>query len=198
MFTGIVEELGTVGSIRSGVLTVDASFILEDLHVKDSICVNGACLTVTELTGTGFQVDVVPETLRRTNLGELMSGSKVNLERSLQMGGRLGGHIVQGHVDCTGEISSITEDGDAYLYSFAVPSELSKYIVQKGFICVDGISLTVVDCSDDEFTVTLIPYTREHTVLGAKSEGYKVNLEADIIAKYIEKLSNGGGYINLD
>ena len=109
------------------------------------------------------------------------------------MGGRLGGHIVQGHVDCTGEISSITEDGDAYLYSFAVPSELSKYIVQKGFICVDGISLTVVDCADDEFTVTLIPYTREHTVLGAKSEGDKVNLEADIMAKYIEKLSNGGG-----
>ena len=198
MFTGIVEELGTVGSIRNGVLMVDASLILGDLDVKDSICVNGACLTVTELTGTGFQVDVVPETLRRTNLGELISGSKVNLERSLQMGGRLGGHIVQGHVDCTGEISSITEDGDAYLYSFAVPSELSKYIVQKGFICVDGISLTVVDCSDDEFTVTLIPYTREHTVLGAKNEGNKVNLEADIMAKYIEKLSNGGEYISLD
>jgi riboflavin synthase len=107
VFTGIVEELGTVESIKTGVLTVDASFILEDLDVKDSICVNGACLTVTELTGTGFQVDVVPETLRRTNLGELTSGSKVNLERSLQMGGRLGGHIVQGHVDGTGEISSI-------------------------------------------------------------------------------------------
>ena len=198
MFTGIVEELGTVGSIRSGVLMVDASLILGDLDVKDSICVNGACLTVTELTGTGFQVDVVPETLRRTNLGELVSGSKVNLERSLQMGGRLGGHIVQGHVDCTGEISSITGDGDAYLYSFAIPSELSKYIVQKGFICVDGISLTVVDCADDEFTVTLIPYTLEHTVLGTKSEGNKVNLEADIMGKYIEKLSRGGGYINLD
>ena len=198
MFTGIVEELGTVGSIRSGVLMVDASLILGDLDVKDSICVNGACLTVTELTGTGFQVDVVPETLRRTNLGELISGSKVNLERSLQMGGRLGGHIVQGHVDCTGEISSITGDGDAYLYSFAIPSELSKYIVQKGFICVDGISLTVVDCADDEFTVTLIPYTLEHTVLGTKSEGNKVNLEADIMGKYIEKLSRGGGYINLD
>ncbi len=198
MFTGIVEELGTVGSIRNGVLLVDASLTLGDLDVKDSICVNGACLTVTELTGTGFQVDVVPETLRRTNLGELISGSKVNLERSLQMGGRLGGHIVQGHVDCTGEISSITADGDAHLYSFAVPSELSKYIVQKGFICVDGISLTVVDCADDEFTVTLIPYTREHTVLGTKSEGNKVNLEADIMAKYIEKLSEGGGYINLD
>ena len=198
MFTGIVEELGTVGSIKSGVLIVDASLVLEDLDVKDSICVNGACLTVTELTGTGFQVDVVPETLRRTNLGELTSGSKVNLERSLQMGGRLGGHIVQGHVDGTGEISSIEEDGDAYLYSFAVSPELSRYIVQKGFICVDGISLTVVDCADDEFTVTLIPYTREHTVLGTKSEGNKVNLEADIMAKYIEKLSNGGGYINLD
>ncbi len=198
MFTGIVEELGTVGSIKSGVLIVDASLVLEDLDVKDSICVNGACLTVTGLTGKGFQVDVVPETLRRTNLGELTSGSKVNLERSLQMGGRLGGHIVQGHVDCTGEISSITADGDAYLYSFAVPSELSKYIVQKGFICVDGISLTVVDCADDEFTVTLIPYTREHTVLGTKSEGNRVNLEADIMAKYIEKLSEGGGYINLD
>ena len=198
MFTGIVEELGTVGSIKNGVLVVYASLVLEDLDVKDSICVNGACLTVTELTGTGFQVDVVPETLRRTNLGALTSGSKVNLERSLQMGGRLGGHIVQGHVDGTGEISSITEDGDAYLYSFAVSPELSRYIVQKGFICVDGISLTVVDCADDEFTVTLIPYTREHTVLGTKSEGNKVNLEADIMAKYIEKLSNGGGYINLD
>ena len=198
MFTGIVEELGTVGSIKSGVLIVDASLVLVDLDVKDSICVNGACLTVTELTGTGFQVDVVPETLRRTNLGELTSGSKVNLERSLQMGGRLGGHIVQGHVDGTGKISSIAEDGDAYLYSFAVSPELSRYIVQKGFICVDGISLTVVDCADDEFTVTLIPYTREHTVLGTKSEGNKVNLEADIMAKYIEKLSNGGGYINLD
>lgn len=198
MFTGIVEELGTVGSIKSGVLIVDASLVLEDLDVKDSICVNGACLTVTGLTGKGFQVDVVPETLRRTNLGELTSGSKVNLERSLQMGGRLGGHIVQGHVDGTGEISSIEEDGDAYLYSFTVSPELSRYIVQKGFICVDGISLTVVDCADDEFTVTLIPYTREHTVLGTKSEGNKVNLEADIMAKYIEKLSNGGGYINLD
>ena len=198
MFTGIVEELGTVGSIKNGVLIVYASLVLEDLDVKDSICVNGACLTVTELTGTGFQVDVVPETLRRTNLGALTSGSKVNLERSLQMGGRLGGHIVQGHVDGTGEISSIAEDGDAYLYSFAVSPELSRYIVQKGFICVDGISLTVVDCADDEFTVTLIPYTREHTVLGTKSEGNKVNLEADIMAKYIEKLSNGGGYINLD
>ena len=198
MFTGIVEDLGTVGSIKSGVLIVDASLVLEDLDVKDSICVNGACLTVTELTGTGFQVDVVPETLRRTNLGELTSGSKVNLERSLQMGGRLGGHIVQGHVDGTGEISSIEEDGDAYLYSFTVSPELSRYIVQKGFICVDGISLTVVDCADDEFMVTLIPYTREHTVLGTKSEGNKVNLEADIMAKYIEKLSNGGGYINLD
>lgn len=198
MFTGIVEELGTVGSIKSGVLIVDASLVLEDLDVKDSICVNGACLTVTGLTGKGFQVDVVPETLRRTNLGELTSGSKVNLERSLQMGGRLGGHIVQGHVDGTGEISSIAEDGDAYLYSFSVSPELSRYIVQKGFICVDGISLTVVDCADDEFTVTLIPYTREHTVLGTKSEGNKVNLEADIMAKYIEKLSNGGGYINFD
>jgi len=198
VFTGIVEELGTVGSIKNGVLVVYASLVLEDLDVKDSICVNGACLTVTELTGTGFQVDVVPETLRRTNLGALTSGSKVNLERSLQMGGRLGGHIVQGHVDGTGEISSIAEDGDAYLYSFSVSPELSRYIVQKGFICVDGISLTVVDCADDEFTVTLIPYTREHTVLGTKSEGNKVNLEADIMAKYIEKLSNGGGYINLD
>ena len=189
MFTGIVEELGTVGSIRNGVLLVDASLILGDLDVKDSICVNGACLTVTELTGTGFQVDVVPETLRRTNLGELISGSKVNLERSLQMGGRLGGHIVQGHVDCTGEISSITEDGDAYLYSFAVPSELSKYIVQKGFICVDGISLTVVDCDESSFAVTLIPYTADHTVLGIKKIGDTVNIEVDIIAKYVEKLS---------
>ena len=198
MFTGIVEEIGTVRNVNNGVLEVDALVTLEDLEVKDSICVNGACLTVTELTETGFRVDVVPETLRRTSLGELIFGSMVNLERSLKMGGRIGGHMVQGHVDCTGEISSITADGDAYLYRFAVPSELGKYIVQKGFICVDGISLTVVDCSDKDFTVTLIPYTREHTVLGTKIEGNKVNLEADIMAKYIEKLSNGGGYINLD
>ena len=122
MFTGIVEELGTVRSINNGVLEVDALVTLEDLDVKDSICVNGACLTVTELTETGFRVDVVPETLRRTSLGELIFGSMVNLERSLKMGGRIGGHMVQGHVDCTGEISSITADGDAYLYSFAVPS----------------------------------------------------------------------------
>ncbi|SVD22857.1 uncharacterized protein METZ01_LOCUS375711, partial [marine metagenome] len=166
MFTGIVEEVGNVREIASGTLVVNAETILESLDVKDSVCINGACLTVTGIDALGFEVNVVPETLRRTDLGELSAGDAVNLERSVLLGGRLGGHIVQGHVDGTAEISSIINDGDAKLYSFRVPTNVSAYIVEKGFICVDGISLTVVDCDESSFAVTLIPYTADHTILG--------------------------------
>ena len=189
MFTGIVEEVGNVREIASGTLVVNAETILESLDLKDSVCINGACLTVTGIDALGFEVNVVPETLRRTDLGELSAGDAVNLERSVLLGGRLGGHIVQGHVDGTAEISSIINDGDAKLYSFRVPTNVSAYIVEKGFICVDGISLTVVDCDESSFAVTLIPYTADHTVLGTKKIGDTVNIEVDIIAKYVEKLS---------
>ncbi len=189
MFTGIVEEVGNVREIASGTLVVNAETILESLDVKDSVCINGACLTVTGIDALGFEVNVVPETLRRTDLGELSAGDAVNLERSVLLGGRLGGHIVQGHVDGTAEMSSIINDGDAKLYSFRVPTNVSAYIVEKGFICVDGISLTVVDCDESSFAVTLIPYTADHTVLGTKKIGDTVNIEVDIIAKYVEKLS---------
>ena len=190
MFTGIVEEVGNVREIASGTLLVNAETILEALEVKDSICINGACLTVIRIDEHGFGVNVVPETLRRTDLGELSAGDFVNLERSVLLGGRLGGHIVQGHVDGTAEISSIIDDGDAKLYSFRIPKNVSSYVVVKGFICVDGISLTVVDCDENSFAVTLIPYTADHTVLGTKNVGDTVNIEVDIIAKYVEKLSN--------
>ncbi len=189
MFTGIVEEVGNVREIGSGALFVNAETILETLEVKDSICINGACLTVIRIDEHGFGVNVVPETLRRTDLGELSAGDSVNLERSVLLGGRLGGHIVQGHVDGTARISSIIDDGDARLYSFGIPKNVSSYIVLKGFICVDGISLTVVDCDESSFAVTLIPYTADHTILGTKNVGDTVNIEVDIIAKYVEKLS---------
>ena len=189
MFTGIVEEVGNVREIASGTLVVNAETILESLDVKDSVCINGACLTVTGIDALGFEVNVVPETLRRTDLGELSAGDAVNLERSVLLGGRLGGHIVQGHVDGTAEMSSIINDGDAKLYSFRVARNVSSYIVEKGFICVDGISLTVVDCDESSFAVTLIPYTADHTILGTKKIGDTVNIEVDIIAKYVEKLS---------
>ena len=197
MFTGIVEELGRVDKLDKGVLKIRATTVLSDLNVKDSICVNGACLTVTTKTNYGFEVDVVPETLRRTDLGDLIVGDPVNLERSTKMGGRLGGHIVQGHVDCTANISSIKDDEGYLIYEFELPLSSSRYIVEKGFICVDGISLTVVGSGENTFSIALIPYTRSHTTLGAKKVGDSVNLEVDIIAKYVEKLSNGDGSLEL-
>lgn len=197
MFTGIVEELGRVDKLDKGVLKIDATVVLDDLNVKDSICVNGACLTVTAKNEHSFEVDVVPETLRRTDLGDLIVGDPVNLERSTKMGGRLGGHIVQGHVDCTANISSIKDDGGYLIYEFEVALSSSRYVVEKGFICVDGISLTVVGSSETTFSIALIPYTRSHTTLGAKKVGDSVNLEVDIIAKYVEKLSNGDGSLEL-
>ena len=191
MFTGIVEEVGTVKSLKSGHLAIAASTVMDDLHLGDSISVSGACLTVTSLNRSSFSVNVVPETLRRTNLGSLSVGEGVNLERSLAMGGRLGGHIVQGHVDATGTIYDIAKEEEALLLSIGAPRSVMRYVVEKGFIAVDGTSLTVVDCLDQGLTVTLIPYTRANTVLGARRVDDCVNLEADILAKYVERLQNG-------
>lgn len=189
MFTGIVEEVGTIGEVSPGHLTVGATTVMDDLKIGDSICVNGACLTVTEIDTETFSVDVVPETLRRTNLGQLSLRDPVNLERSMKADGRFGGHIVQGHVDGTGTVQDISPDGDASLVRFVAPPAIMKYVVEKGFVAVDGTSLTVVNCDDRTFTVTIIPYTRENTVFGARDVGDVVNLEADIMAKYVERLA---------
>ena len=191
MFTGLVEELGIISKITQTEIWIEASVVIKDLGIKDSISVNGACLTVVDLKENTFRVDVVPETLIRTDLGYLAIGDKVNLERSAQLGGRLGGHIVQGHVDGTAAITSIVEDGTSWSIEFQIPNTLSRYIVEKGFICVDGASLTVVNCDDNAFSIALIPYTKDNTVLGLKRVGSTVNIETDIIGKYLEKLSTG-------
>jgi riboflavin synthase len=191
MFTGIVEEVGHIQSVEPGGLTFRASEVMSDLKVSDSINVNGTCLTVTSRDEHTFSVDVVPETLRRTNLGSLGAGDPVDLERPLAVDGRFGGHIVQGHVDATGTLDSISEEGDALLLRFLGSASIMRYVVEKGFIAVDGVSLTVVNCDERSFTVTIIPFTRDNTVLGSKKVGEPVNLEADIIAKYVERLHSG-------
>jgi riboflavin synthase len=191
MFTGIVEEIGRVQSVSSGGLVIRVSRELADLRVSDSISVNGACLTVTSRDEDSFSVDVVPETLRRTNLGALRAGDPVDLERSLAVDGRFGGHVVQGHVDATGAIESVAQEGEALLLRFRAPPSIMRYVVEKGFIAVDGVSLTVVDCDDRSFSVTVIPFTRDNTILGSKAAGDAVNLEADIMAKYVERLLPG-------
>ena len=186
-----MEELGIISKITQTEIWIEASVVMKDLGIKDSISVNGACLTVVDLKENTFRVDVVPETLSRTDLGYLAIGDKVNLERSAQLGGRLGGHIVQGHVDGTAAITSIVEDGTSWSIEFQIPNTLSRYIVEKGFICVDGASLTVVNCDEKSFSIALIPYTKDNTVLGLKRVGSTVNIETDIIGKYLEKLSTG-------
>ena len=164
---------------------------MDDLKVSDSICVNGACLTVTSRDQSSFSVDVVPETLRRTNLGSLEARDPVNLERSMPIDGRFGGHMLQGHVDATGTVESIAAEGEALLVRFAAPPSVMRYVVEKGFVAVDGTSLTVVTCGVRSFVVTIIPFTRDNTVFGTLKEGDTVNLEADIIAKYVERLTTG-------
>ena len=192
MFTGIVEEVGSVRAVGDGRLVIGASEVLSDVKVGDSIAVNGACLTVTTHDDSSFSVDVVPETLRRTNLGELEIGSPVNLERSMPVYGRFGGHMVQGHVDGTATIHSIREEGDALMVVFDAPTSLMRYVVEKGFIAVDGASLTIVNCDNFSFSVTIIPHTQENTVFKHKKAGDSVNLEVDIMAKYIERLTMAG------
>ncbi len=198
MFTGIVEEVGSVKSIGSGKLTVGACVVLEGTRMGDSVAVNGACLTVTALESGSFSVDVMPETLRRTGLGQLRPGSRVNLERALLVGGRIGGHLVQGHVDATGSVVSLTKQGGAIIAGFAAGPEVLRYVVEKGFIAVDGVSLTVVGHDRSSFSVSLVGFTLNNTVLGSRKIGDQVNLEVDIMAKYIEKLGKGGSGVTLD
>ena len=188
MFTGIVEEVGIVSKITNNGMTVKALRILSDVKLGDSIAVNGTCLTAVSFSNSEFSVDLSPETMRRTSLSQLTEGSRVNLERALSASDRMGGHIVQGHVDATGRITSIKPDGDSIIFRVRVPKRLDKYIVEKGFVAVDGISLTVVKRGASSFTLAVIPYTLENTNLAVLSEGDQVNLEADILAKYVESL----------
>lgn len=188
MFTGIIEELGRVVSIQPGNLVIAASEVLEGTEVGGSIDVNGACLTVTGFDAESFSVDIMPETFDRTNLGLLRAGDMVNLERPVALGGRLGGHLVQGHVDATGTVASAVWDGEAMIVRFAAPAGVMRYVVDKGFVAVDGISLTVITIDNTSFEISVVDYTRKHTTLGSRRAGDTVNLEADIIAKYVEWL----------
>lgn len=197
MFTGIIEEVGTVRAVRPGKLTISASKVLQGTKLGDSLAVNGACLTVDSLDASSFSVAVTPETLRRTNLGQLRPGSAVNLERPLLVGGRLGGHLVQGHVDATGKTISLVPEGEAVIARYAAPQAVMRYVVEKGFIAVDGVSLTVTGYDETSFTISLVGYTMEHTTLGGKLPGDLVNLEADIIAKYVERVKEKRGGLTL-
>ncbi len=188
MFTGIVEEVGRVVALDRSRLTIGAATVLGGTKVGGSILVNGACLTVTEVDGRTFTVDVVPETFRRTNLADLQPGHAVNLERATPVDGRLGGHIVQGHVEATAEVLELQPDGsDGLMVHYGPPAELMRYIVGKGFIAIDGASLTVVGCDGRRFWVTLIPFTRSHTNLAERRPGDRVNIETDIVARSVER-----------
>lgn len=189
MFTGIIEEVGRVISARSGRLVIAASEIMPGVKRGVSMAVNGVCLTVTNFDNSSFSVDVMPETLKRTNLGLLYVGGGVNLERPLPLGGRLGGHLVQGHVDDTGRVISITPESEAVLIRFEALPEVMYYVVEKGFIAVDGVSLTVVNKDTSSFQVSIVDYTLKHTNLGSRRVGDVVNLEVDIIAKYVKQFS---------
>lgn len=192
MFTGIVEEVGRVQSIRrepaNAVLTIAASKVLEDVHLGDSIAVCGVCLTVTSFTASAFTADVMHETLNRSSLGTLKPGSPVNLERAMPANGRFGGHIVSGHIDGTGRITRIRPDGNAVWYTISATPSLLRYIVEKGSIAIDGISLTVAQVTGRDFSVSIIPHTQGQTTLSARRVGDTVNLETDCIGKYVEKL----------
>ena len=189
MFTGIVEEVCRVISAQSGKATIAAGDILQGLELGSSIAINGVCLTITNFDTNSFSVDIMPETLERTNLGLLMAGDRVHLERPLAMGGQLGGHLVQGHVDDTGRVASIEWCGVAKIIRFEAPPEVMRYVVKKGFIAVDGVSLTVVAKDAVSFQVSVVDYTQKQTNLGNMQVGDLVNLEVDVIAKYVEQLS---------
>ena len=188
MFTGIVEEVGHVAELDNYRFVIQAKKVLEDVKLGDSISVNGACLTVVEFDAGSFAVDLAPETLRRTSLGQVARGGAVNLERALLVSDRMGGHIVQGHVDATGAVTGLTPEVDCYIIEIEAPTQLTPYIVEKGFVAVDGISLTVVQRTGQRFTISVIPFTMENTNLSQRTVGESVNLEADILAKYVESL----------
>lgn len=191
MFTGIVEELGTVEAVEpaggGARLSVSGPVVTQDAEHGDSIAVNGVCLTVVETSGASFTVDVVEETLLRSSLAGVRPGDRVNLERAMALGDRLGGHIVQGHVDGTAVLREAREDG---LTRFGLPGQLSRYLVEKGSVTVDGVSLTVVEVGDDWFSVALIPTTEELTTLGRRQVGDTTNIEVDVLAKHVERLTS--------
>ena len=192
MFTGIIEEIGTVRRIEHGAkgarLTIQAKTVLEDTRIGDSIATNGVCLTVVSMTGDSFSADVMAESLRRSSLGTLQGGSPVNLERAMAANGRFGGHIVSGHIDGTGTIASQKREDNAVWVKIKTPAPLLRYIVEKGSIAIDGVSLTVAAVTDTDFSVSIIPHTGAQTILLGKKPGDPVNLECDVIGKYVEKL----------
>jgi riboflavin synthase len=191
MFSGIIETTGTITAVEQtnagAQLTLTTPLPLAEVSLGESICINGTCLTVTEIGTTTLSFDVSAESLRRTNLGNLTVGDQVNLERSLRMSDRLSGHVVSGHVDGVGQVDSIVPEGDSFLYTFAIPSELSRYLVEKGSIAVDGISLTVFHCIPTRFSCAIIPHTHHITTLHRRKPGDHVNIEVDMQGKYIEK-----------
>lgn len=202
MFSGIIEAVGKVTALSKGAggarIRIEAGALLEGAKLGDSIAANGACITVAALGAADFEADLSPETLRRTNLGALAVGDACNLERAMALGDRLGGHLVTGHVDAVGKIRSRHADGDSVWLTIEAPPEVMRYVVEKGSVAVDGISLTVAACEKDAFSVAIIPHTSEKTTLTAKTDGAPVNLEADLIGKYVEKLlaphaAQGGG-----
>ncbi|WP_314625547.1 riboflavin synthase [uncultured Selenomonas sp.] len=192
MFTGIIEEVGRLERLAGGEIAIRAKKVLEDVALGDSIAVNGICLTVTRFDEAHFTADVMPETIRRTSLAELRRGSRVNLERALTLKSRLGGHIVSGHIDGAGTIAAMKEEGNAILLTVRASDSVLRYIVEKGSVALDGISLTVARVGAADFTVSLIPHTREITNLREKSVGSRLNIETDILGKYVEKLFPGG------
>ncbi len=189
MFTGIVQEVGSVGAVSAKKLTIAAAKTLAGLELGGSVAVNGVCLTVTAFDARTFTVDVMPETLRLTNLGRLRPGQPVNLERPLPLGGEVGGHLVQGHIDATGRVAAVTPEGEAVRMRFSAPPELMRYIVARGFVAVDGVSLTVTERDARSFGVSIVGFTGANTLLAERKIGDSVNLEADIIGKYVEALS---------
>lgn len=192
MFTGIIEEIGIISNItrglKSAVLTIQAKKIMNDLHLGDSVAVNGVCLTVTGINKNIFTADIMHETLNRSSLGSLKNGSDINLERAMATNGRFGGHIVSGHIDDTGKIISIKEDDNAIWYTVNAQQQILRYVIEKGSIAIDGISLTVAKVEGNTFCVSVIPHTARNTTLSQRKVGDKVNLENDLIGKYIEKL----------
>jgi len=200
MFSGIVECIGYITSIimQDGCkhLSIKPSIPFNDLKIGDSVAINGICLTVTSFTDTHFNVTVVPETLRLTNLNDLANGDVINLERSLKLGSRMGGHYVQGHVDGTGEILEIKQDekSTALLVKISLPEKLANYVVNKGYITLDGMSITIIEATNNFFTVTFIPHTQEVTIVNQYQPGKKINIETDIFGRYVERITRGASH----
>jgi len=203
MFTGIIEEVGIVKSVTShGIgkrITIECTEVLSDTKLGDSISTNGVCLTVTDISKNSFSADVMPETMRMSNLGAFRNGSQVNLERALSLSTRLGGHIVSGHIDCIGKVLSFKTESNAVWVTISIPRDMSKYVIQKGSITLDGISLTVADIQHEIVKVSIIPTTKDETTLLKKNVGDIINVECDVIGKYVEKLfKKNEGSISID